>query len=50
MKNILRLYTIREFRIVIITVDPQFKALKDGNLVGDPFNVCSREEHIYNIK
>ena len=50
LKNVVRCYAIRGFKIVIILVDPQFKALKDRNLVGVPFNVSSREEYVYNIE
>ena len=34
----------------MITIDSQFKVLKDRNLVGAPFNVCSKEEYIHNIE
>ena len=49
-KNVVRSYAIREFHIVIIMVDPQFKALKDRNLIGVPFNVASKEEHVHSIE
>jgi len=49
-KNVVRSYAIREFRIVMIMVDPQFKALKDRNLIGVPFNVASKEEYVHSIE
>ena len=49
-KNVVRSYAIRGFRIVMIMVDPQFKASKDRNLIGVPFNIASKEEHVYSIE
>ena len=50
LKKVIRSYAVRRFRCVIISVNPQFKALKDRNLVGAPFNVRCKEEHIHNIE
>ena len=34
----------------MMSIDPQFKALKDWNLVGAPFNVHSKAEHVHMIE
>ena len=41
LKYVRRAYAIRGFNIIVITLDMQFKALKDENLVGMQINVAS---------
>ena len=43
--NVIRCYVVRGFNIILITVDMQFKSLKDRNKVGVKFNVVSKSEH-----
>ena len=50
LKNIIRSYTARSFRVVLILVGIQFKALKDRNAVDAAFNVVARGEHVTKIK
>ena len=42
VKGVLRSYAVRCFRIIVIGVDVQFKALKGRNNCDMPFNVASR--------
>ena len=42
LKNVIRSYTVRSFRVVLILVDIQFKALKDRNAVGVAFNIVAQ--------
>ena len=41
--KVMRYYSVRGFRLILITVDPQFNSFKDRNLVGVPFNVFIKE-------
>ena len=50
LKLFIRSYAIRGFRITMILVDMQCKALKDRNLIGVAFNVVSRDEHVPKIE
>ena len=45
LSNVVRCYRVREFNVVLITVDIQFKSLKDRNKIGVKFNVVSKGEH-----
>ena len=46
LKNVVRAYSIRDFHVILILVDIQFKVLKDRNKVGMPINTVSKGEHV----
>ena len=50
MSNVIRSCSVSGFHIVLIIADAQFKTFKDRNMVVDPFNVVSMEEHINAIE
>ena len=50
LKNTVRFHAIYRFKINMIHVDIQFKALKDINFIGLNVNVVGREEHIHKIE
>ena len=50
LKNVIRHYTLRGFKIVVVLVDTQLKCLKDQKKHGVPVNVGSREEHAKKIE
>ena len=43
--NVVKYYAVRGFCVVMITVDIQFKSLKDQNRVGVKFNIVSKDEY-----
>ena len=49
MKGILRSYTVRGFRTIVIGVDIQFSSLINRNNYDVPFNVVSMEDHVLKI-
>ena len=48
MKNVIRCYAIRGFRVVVVLEDMQFKFIKDQNRVGTPENTARKREHVKN--
>ena len=46
LKNVVRVYAIRGFNVVVILVDIQFKALKDHNKVGILISIASSSEYV----
>ena len=50
LKNIVQSYAVRGFRVTVIIVDTQFKALKDRNVVRGVFNVVFRGEYVSKVE
>ena len=50
VKGVLRSHAVRGFRIIVIDVYIQFKALKDRNNCDAPCNVVPREDHVLKIE
>ena len=50
INKVIRKYTVRGFCIKMITVDIQFKSLKDRNACTTLFNIVSREEYVPKIE
>lgn len=45
LKNVIHYHAVRDFHVVLIILDVQFKSLRYRNRVGVKLNVISRGEH-----
>ena len=50
LRSLMRCYTTRGFKVVVMLVDVQFKTLKDRNKLGTVVNIVSRGEHVKQIE
>ena len=50
VKNVIRYYALRGFKVVAVILDVKFKCLNDQNKLGVPVNVVSMEEHAKQIE
>lgn len=50
LKKVVRSHTVHGFRIVVILLYIQFKAIKDRNLVGVPINIVAIDEYVLLIE